>query len=84
MARCVASAPPAAWSSLVVLAGCSTGNPLPDPGPTDTPERAAAELAAGLTKKDLTAVEFVGATGAEVNALLPAAGRRAWARASPR
>jgi transpeptidase family protein/penicillin-binding protein/MecA-like transpeptidase family protein len=55
--------------SLALLAACSTGNPLPDPGPTDTPDRAAAELATGLTKKDLSAVEFVGATGAEVDQL---------------
>ncbi len=52
----------------VLLAACSPGNPLPD-GPTDSPDRAAAELATGLTKKDLSAVEFVGATGAEVNQL---------------
>ena len=65
--RCAASAPPSVCS-LAVLAGCSTGIP-PDPRPTDTPDRAAAELAAGLTNKDLTAVEFVGATGTEVNQL---------------
>ena len=53
----------------VVLAGCTTFRPGPDPSPADSPERAAAELAVGLTKKDLSAVEFVGATGAEVNAL---------------
>ena len=52
----------------VLLTACTPGNPLPD-GPTDSPDRAAAELAAGLTKKDLSAVEFVGATGAEVNQL---------------
>jgi hypothetical protein len=56
-------------SATIVLAGCTTSRPAPDPSPTDTPERAAAELAAGLTKKDLSAVEFVGATGTEVNAL---------------
>jgi Penicillin binding protein transpeptidase domain/Penicillin-binding Protein dimerisation domain/NTF2-like N-terminal transpeptidase domain len=55
--------------AILVLAGCTTSGPRPDPGPADTPERAAAELAAGLSKKDLAAVEFVGATGAEVNAL---------------
>ena len=55
--------------SLAVLAACSTGIPTPDPSPTDTPDRAAAELATGLTKKDLNAVEFVGATGTEVNEL---------------
>jgi hypothetical protein len=52
-----------------MLAGCTTSRPGPDPNPADTPERAAAELAAGLTKKDLSAVEFVGATGTEVNAV---------------
>ena len=55
--------------SLTVLAACSTGIPTPDPRPTDTPDRAATELATGLTNKDLTAVEFVGATGTEVNEL---------------
>jgi cell division protein FtsI/penicillin-binding protein 2 len=55
--------------SLVVLAACSTGIPTPDPRPTDSPDRAAAELATGLTNKDLTPVEFVGATGTEVNDL---------------
>ena len=55
--------------SLAVLTACSTGIPTPDPSHTDTPDRAAAELAAGLTKKDLSAVEFVGATGTEVNEL---------------
>jgi hypothetical protein len=53
-----------------LVVGCTANPPTPDPGPKDSPERAAAELAAGLVKKDLTAVEFVGATGAEVNALL--------------
>ena len=43
--------------------------PTPDPGPPTAPDRAAAELAAGLAKKDLTAVEFVGAAGAEVDEL---------------
>ena len=56
-------------TTIIVLAGCTTPEPVPDPSPADIPERAAAELAAGLTKKDLSAVEFVGATGAEVNAL---------------
>ena len=56
-------------ATTVMLAGCSASRPMPDPSPSDTPERAAAELAAGLAKKDLSAVEFVGATGAEVNAL---------------
>ena len=55
--------------SLTLLAACSTGIPTPDPRPTDIPDRAATELATGLTSKDLTAVEFVGATGTEVNEL---------------
>ena len=55
---------------VLLVVGCSANPPTPDPGPKDSPERAAAELAAGLAKKDLNAVEFVGATGAEVNALL--------------
>jgi len=55
---------------VLVVVGCTANPPTPDPGPKDSPERAAAELAAGLAQKDLTAVEFVGATGAEVNALL--------------
>ena len=50
----------------LLLAGC-TGGGLPTPN-GDTPERAAAELAAGLTKKDLTGVEFVAAGSADVNA----------------
>ena len=69
MGRCAASAPPSVSSRWLVLAACSTGIPTPDPRPTDTPDRAAAELATGLTNKDLTAVEFVGATGTEVNEL---------------
>ena len=56
-------------ATTVTLAGCGVSPPTPDPSPSDNPERAAAELAAGLAKKDLSAVEFVGATGAEVNAL---------------
>jgi len=55
--------------SLAVLVACTPGNPLPDPRPSDSPDRAAAELATGLTNKDLSPVEFVGATGAEVNQL---------------
>ena len=86
MARCVASARCARGCAVVLLlVGCTairTDSPIP--APTDDPERAAAELAAGLAKKDLTAVEFVGAAGTEVNALLPAAGRRAWGRSSRR
>lgn len=50
----------------VVLSGC-TGGGLPTPN-GDSPERAASELAAGLTAKDLTPVEFVAATSSDVNA----------------
>ncbi len=54
----------------LLLAGCTakTPSPHPDPG-KDTPERAAAALAAGLVKKDLKAVEFTGATGTDTDAL---------------
>ena len=63
------------WLSLLLIvgllvAGCTGNGSTPNPGPSaDTPERAAAELAAGLAKKDLKAVEFTGASGADVNAL---------------
>lgn len=50
----------------LLLSGC-TGGGLPTPN-GDDPERAASELAAGLTKKDLTPVEFVAASSADVNA----------------
>lgn len=50
---------------LLVLTGCSGGLPTPN---GDDPERAAAELAAGLGKKDLKAVEFVAATSTDVDA----------------
>ncbi len=53
-----------------LLTACTATAPTPDPAPTaDTPARAAAELAGGLATKDLTPVEFVGATGAQVNDL---------------
>ena len=63
------------WLSLflivgLLVAGCTGNGSTPNPGPNaDTPERAAAELAAGLAKKDLKAVEFTGASGADVDAL---------------
>ena len=63
------------WLSLLLIvgllvAGCTGNGSTPDPGPNaDTPERAAAELATGLAKKDLKAVEFTGASGADVDAL---------------
>lgn len=53
-------------AALLALTGaCSAGLPTPD---GDDPERAATELAAGLTRKDLTAVEFVAAGAADVDA----------------
>ena len=64
-----------AWLSLLLIfgllvAGCTGNGSTPNPGPNaDTPERAAGELAAGLAKKDLKAVEFTGASGADVDAL---------------
>ena len=62
------------WSLFLIvgllLAGCTGNGSTPNPRPNaDTPERAAAELAAGLAKKDLKAVEFTGASGADVDAL---------------
>ena len=56
---------------VLLLVGCTASDRPPDPAPTDGdgPELAAAKLAAGLGKKDLSAVEFVGATGIEVNQL---------------
>ena len=52
-------------AGLVLVTACSGGLPTPN---GDDPERAAAELAAGLSKKDLKAVEFVAAAGADVDA----------------
>ena len=52
----------------MLLAGCSWDGTLPTPDPTDDPDRAAAELASGLAKRDLTNVEFAGAAGSAVNA----------------
>ena len=49
----------------LLLTGCTGGLPTPN---GDDPERAATELAAGLSKKDLTPVEFVAATSADVDA----------------
>lgn len=53
-----------------LLAACTTS--APDPGPsrtTDTAARAAADLSAGLAKKNLSALEFVGSSGAQVDRL---------------
>jgi cell division protein FtsI/penicillin-binding protein 2 len=52
-------------AALLLVSGCSAG--LPTPG-GDDPERAAAELAAGLSAKDLKTVEFVAATSTDVDA----------------
>lgn len=49
------------------LAGC-TGGSKPAPTPSlDSPERAAAELADGLSRADLGAVEFASASSSDVN-----------------
>ena len=55
----------------LLLAGCTAASPQPDPVPNgDTPERAAAQLAAGLAKKDLSPRSSSSARrAAEVNAL---------------
>src|SRR3954453_2469757 len=54
---------------LLLVAGCSGGLPMPN---GDDPERAANELAAGLSKKDVKAVEFVAAASTDVDASLQA------------
>src|SRR5690348_5216855 len=49
------------------LAGC-TGGSAPAPSPSlGSPEQAAAELADGLAKADLSSVEFASATSTDVN-----------------
>lgn len=52
-----------------VLTGCpATSQPNPEPSASaDSAARAAAELATGLSARDLTRVEFTGSTSAEVN-----------------
>lgn len=52
-------------STALLVAGCTDGTPNPG---GDDPERAATELAAGLTKKDLKPVEFVAAASTNVDA----------------
>ena len=52
-------------AAALLLTGCTGGLPTPN---GDDPERAATELAAGLTKKDLKPVEFVAAASADVDA----------------
>jgi cell division protein FtsI/penicillin-binding protein 2 len=55
----------------LVLTACTGGTPNPTPTTAQsTPEDAAKLLATALSKKDISGVEFVGATGAEVNQLL--------------
>ena len=62
-----------AWVALVLLvAGCSWDGTLPTPDATDDPQRAAAELATGLARRDLTTVEFAGATGSAVDSAFQA------------
>jgi cell division protein FtsI/penicillin-binding protein 2 len=52
-------------AAALLLTGCTGGLPTPN---ADDPERAATELAAGLTEKDLEPVEFVAAASADVDA----------------
>lgn len=66
MRRLTASLLVALVSATLLLAGCTNGG-TPTPG-GDDPERAAAELAAGLSKSDLKPVEFVAATSENVDA----------------
>src|SRR4029453_10616308 len=52
----------------LVVSGCTRGGSLPTPSTDpESAAQAAAELAAGLAKKDLSAVEFAGADSATVN-----------------
>jgi cell division protein FtsI/penicillin-binding protein 2 len=58
---------------LLVVAGCTADRPTPTPTPTaDSPDGVAAALAAGLSRKDVSQVEFVGATGTVINQQLQA------------
>ena len=52
-------------ATALLLTGCSGWLPTPN---ADDPERAATELAAGLSKKDLKPVEFVASGSADVDA----------------
>jgi cell division protein FtsI/penicillin-binding protein 2 len=60
--------------AIVLLAGgCTRGGTVPTPSPVeDSAARAAAELAAGLAKKDVASVEFAGASSTKVNQELAA------------
>lgn len=52
----------------LAVAGCGISLPKPNPDSNgDTPDRAAAALAAGLSAKDLSPLPFVGSTGTAVN-----------------
>src|SRR6188472_4617635 len=54
--------------ALMSVAGCGISLPKLNPDKeSDTPDRAAAALAAGLSAKDLSPVPFVGSTGTAVN-----------------
>ncbi|HEX6757371.1 MAG TPA: penicillin-binding transpeptidase domain-containing protein [Propionibacteriaceae bacterium] len=55
---------------VLAVAGCGILPPKPNPGPDgNTADQAAAALAAGLSARDLSPLQFVGATGAAVNDL---------------
>ena len=55
-------------TSVVLLVGCTGGGSGPTPTPAeDSAARAAADLATGLAKKDVSAVEFAGMDSALVN-----------------
>lgn len=59
-----------AFTTAVVLTACTAQTSIPNPsGTPDSPERAAAALAAGLVAKDLSPLEFTGTSGAQVNDL---------------
>src|SRR3954447_3816915 len=61
----------AALLATLLVSGCTATSPRPEPD-TSGAATAAAALAAGLAKKDVTPVAFAGATGAEVNTQLQA------------
>ena len=60
-------------TSVLLLVGCTGGGSGPAPTPAeDSAARAAADLASGLAKKDVSAVEFAGMDSAAVNDQLKA------------
>src|SRR3954447_251816 len=61
----------AALLATLLVSGCTAIGPRPEPD-TSGAATAAAALAAGLAKKDVTPVAFAGATGADVNTQLQA------------